>query len=116
MTQPDRPGQDDILLEDVLLALQKTFSRLSATTAARNTAELRDQARALIVGEVSFEFTVHVEPVPPARGGSEQAPGRSDTLRYCDDGTGFPLRLSGRIATDVRHSEAASPDASGVSP
>ena len=56
-TPPKPPAAEppaDVMLEDVLLALQKTFSRLSATTAQRNAEEFRDQARALIVGDVDF--------------------------------------------------------------
>lgn len=121
-TPPKPPAAEppaDVMLEDVLLALQKTFSRLSATTGQRNAEEFRDQARALIVGDVDFEFTVQVAPAltakPPqaaTRGSRLKAaaaaaePARPDTLRYCADGGGFPLKLSGRIATDVRHAEA----------
>lgn len=98
------------LLEDVLIALQKTFSRLSATTATLNAEEFRDKARALIVGEVNFDIALNVEPtvVPNSDGSLPSAPGN---LRYCSDGSGFPLKLSGRIATDVRHAEAAPPAA-----
>lgn len=121
-TPPKPPAAEppaDVMLEDVLLALQKTFSRLSATTAQRNAEEFRDQARALIVGDVDFEFTVQVAPALSAKPALAAAPGRRlkaaaapaeparpDTLRYCADGGGFPLKLSGRIATDVRHAEA----------
>ncbi|MCO5975180.1 hypothetical protein [Ideonella oryzae] len=113
------PSPNDVMLEDVLLALQKTFSRLSATTGQRNAEEFRDQARALIVGDVDFEFTVQVAPALSAKPAAAAAPGRRlkaaaapaeparpDTLRYCAEGGGFPLKLSGRIATDVRHAEA----------
>ena len=94
------------LLEDVLIALQKTFSRLSSTTAARESEEFRDKARALIVGEVEFEITLNIEPtlVPDSKGVLPAKPGN---LRYCADKSGFPIRLNGRIATDLRHSEAA---------
>lgn len=121
-TPPKPPAAEppgDVMLEDVLLALQKTFSRLSATTGQRNAEEFRDQARALIVGDVDFEFTVQVAPALSAKSAAAAAPGRRlkaaaaaaeparpDTLRYCAEGGGFPLKLSGRIATDVRHAEA----------
>lgn len=121
-TPPKPPAAEppaDVMLEDVLLALQKTFSRLSATTAQRNAEEFREQARALIVGDVDFEFTVQVAPALSAKPAAAAAPGRRlkaaaasaeparpDTLRYCAEGGGFPLKLSGRIATDVRHAEA----------
>ncbi|WP_374586790.1 hypothetical protein [Ideonella dechloratans] len=80
-TPPKPPAAEppgDVMLEDVLLALQKTFSRLSATTAQRNAEEFRDQARALIVGDVDFEFTVQVAPAEgrgrPCRAGAARHP------------------------------------------
>lgn len=96
------------LLEDVLVALQKTFSRVSSITAARNSDEFRDQARALIVGEVGFEITLNIEPalVPDSTGA---LPAKPDHLRYCTDTSGFPIKLSGRIVSDLRHSEAPTP-------
>jgi hypothetical protein len=78
-TPPKPPAAEppaDVMLEDVLLALQKTFSRLSATTAQRNAEEFRDQARALIVGDVDFEFTVQVAPALSAKPSPAAAPGR----------------------------------------
>jgi hypothetical protein len=109
-------GPPDVaMLEDVLLALQKTFSRLSATTAQRAAPEHQRKARALIVGEVNFDLTLNVAPVfntPRAarktRGAgsadslSSAPPPVADQLRYCADGSGFPLKLSGRISTDLR--------------
>lgn|SRR5574337_1647681 len=101
------------LLEDVLLALQKTFSRLSATTGARSAEEFRGMALALIVGDVNFEITLNVAPIAiPGDDGS--LPKRPDNLRYCADGSGFPLKLAGRIATDVRHAEAPAATRTGT--
>jgi len=103
MSDADTPPQqpDAAMLEDVLVALQKTFSRLSATTATRGSDEHRDKARALIVGDVAFEISLNVAPQPGHD--SEGSALAAEHLRYCADGSGFPLKLSGRIATDVRH-------------
>lgn len=95
------PDGGGVMLTDVLLALQKTFSRLSGITAERNAAELRSQPRALIVGDVAFDITLNVAPADIAAGKTA-----SDSLVYRGDGTGFALRLQGRIATDIRHEEA----------
>jgi hypothetical protein len=104
-TPPAATPPDPTLLEDVLVALQKTFSRLSATTAALNDEEHRDKARALIVGDVNFEIALNIDPVAvPNSDGT--MPAKMGNLRYCADGSGFPIKLSGRIATDVRHAEA----------
>lgn len=115
MTDPVVSSEDPALLDDVLLALQKTFSRLSAVTSERTTPEHREKARALIVGDVNFEMTINVAPTsvpkpaaalaPDAVSAPAPAPGLNDYLRYCADGSGFPLKLSGRISTDLRLKE-----------
>lgn len=112
----------EVLLSDILLALQKTFSRLSGVTAVRSSEEFRNKPLALIVGDVNFDVTLNVAPaaVNPLRDGESRA--TTDSLRYCSSpGEGFSLRLQGRIATDVRHEEAPEPPsdatlASGSSP
>lgn len=114
MSEPVSPRDDPALLDDVLLALQKTFSRLSAVTSERTTAEHREKARALIVGDVNFEMTINVAPTVAAKlvaadvsgeAAAAAAPALMDRLRYCGDGSGFPLKLSGRISTDLRLKE-----------
>jgi hypothetical protein len=118
MSDPVSPLGSPALLDDVLLALQKTFSRLSAVTSERTAPEHREKARALIVGDVNFEMTINVAPtsaakpaaaVPPDAAAAPQdapsAPVLNDYLRYCADGSGFPLKLSGRISTDLRLKE-----------
>lgn len=71
-------------LEDILVALQKSFSRLSYRTAQAP----EDAARALIVGKVDFEIVLNAEP-------------RGDQLRYEKTGS-MNLRLKGQISTDIR--------------
>lgn len=113
------PPEPVVLLDDVLLALQKTFSRLSAVTSQRTaTPALREKARALIVGDVDFEMTVNVAPIAAPKAVAPEASGEAaataapvpmDRLRYCSDGSGFPLKLSGRISTDLRLKEPEPP-------
>jgi len=69
-----------------LVALQKTLSRVS-----RDSANVpAEQARSLIVGNVAFDVALKCELVP-----------ESLHLTLRTDGGGFPLNLSGQIATDV---------------
>lgn len=115
MSDPVSPLGSPALLDDVLLALQKTFSRLSAVTSERTAPEHREKARALIVGDVNFEMTINVAPTSAAKPAAavpadaaaapQDAPVLNDYLRYCADGSGFPLKLSGRISTDLRLKE-----------
>jgi hypothetical protein len=98
------PAGEDVMLTDILLALQKTFSRVSGITAERNTANFKGQPLALIVGDVAFDITLNVAPGAVSAGRAN-----SDSLRYCADGTGMVLRLQGRVATDIRHEEAPHP-------
>jgi hypothetical protein len=81
------------MLVDVLIALQKTFSRLSEQTAE---SEKVKPARplALVTGDVTFDLSMNVQPV---------ASGKDwDNLAYNASGVGIGLRLSGKISTDVR--------------
>lgn len=127
------------MLEDVLLALQKTFSRLSASTGMRVTDEHKDKALAMIVGDVDFEIKLNVEPVgtaqPDAAEDKRRKPARAkaragdavsasrtdavpsessptfDRLRCRADGGGMALTLRGRVATDLRIKAAPSDEA-----
>ena len=119
MSDAAPPPEPVAMLDDVLLALQKTFSRLSAVTSQRTaTPALREKARALIVGDVDFEMTVNVAPTAAQKAAAPEASGEAaataapvamDRLRYCSDGSGFPLKLSGRISTDLRLKESEPP-------
>lgn len=71
-------------LDGLLLALQKTLSRVSRDSASVPA----DQARALIVGPVSFDLSVRCRFAQP------------DEL-VLDSQDGWPLRLSGQISPDV---------------
>lgn len=100
----------EILLSDVLIALQKTFSRLSGVTAVRTNEEFRSQPLAIIVGDVNFELSLNVAPAAVHSSHPGESRAKSDSLRYCSSpNEGFSLRLQGRIATDVRHEEAHQP-------
>jgi hypothetical protein len=122
-TKKPTPGKD-VLLEDVLLALQKTFSRVSAHTSTRVTEGNKDKALALIVGDVDFQMTLHVEPLPPEPGSIKRAQAegserpRFDRLRYQPEGGGIELVLKGRVSTDIRikHQDAASAPNADVDP
>jgi hypothetical protein len=101
---------NQLLLSDVLLALQKTFSRISGITAVRNSNEFKGQPLALIVGDVAFDLTLNVAPMLSPALSADLSTSKCDSLRYCANvGEGFPLRLQGRIATDIRHEEATQP-------
>lgn len=74
-----------VTVDDVLVALQKTFSRVSARSASVGAGA----ARALVTGNVQFDISI-----PVAFDGDSQ-------LIVAPAG-GQPLRLNGQIATDVR--------------
>lgn len=74
-----------IALEDVIVALQKSFSRVSTTSALVPP----EHARALVVGQVGFELTLRVEPENDNR------------LLYNSVGP-MELKLTGQINTDIR--------------
>lgn len=80
-----KPRSQPPTVDRFLVALQKTLSRVS-----RDSAEVPpDQARALIVGEVSFGVELRVRL-------------RDDEKLELDEEAGVPLQLSGRITSDVR--------------
>jgi len=75
---------EDKTVDRMLIALQKTLSRVS-----RDSADVpEDQARALIVGSVSFELHVQCEL------------GVGEKLMLSED-KGNPLTLTGQITSDV---------------
>lgn len=78
-----------IKLDEALVALQKSFSRLSRTTGkAQDNNKEQDEAMALIVGNVEFEIELNTE---------------FDAEHiYIDDSGTVQLRLKGEIATDIR--------------
>ncbi len=96
--------KEPVLLEDILVALQKTFSRVSRSTGQRDTAGQTNQACALIVGNVNFEFSLNVEPC------TNKSSGVPSNLCYSPNQEGFALKLAGVITTDVRHTEMAKGD------
>lgn len=85
-------------LDQILIGLQKTFSRVNAATAERITDEHIDKARAMIVGDVQFQLSLTVVPAAPALDGAI-----SDSFLYSNQaGEGISLTLSGIINTDIR--------------
>lgn len=78
----EEPGA--IALDDILIALQKTFSRISA----RSAHVPGDQARAIIAGEVEFDMSVKLEPT-------------EDRLIHAATGS-ILLNVKGTLQTDVR--------------
>lgn len=82
-------------LDEVLIALQKSFSRVSAKS--REVAP--ENARSMIVGKVDFELTLRVHP-------------EADILRYKADGN-MQLKLNGVINQDIRAAHAADLAGSG---
>jgi hypothetical protein len=103
-------------LDEVLIALQKSFSRVSKQT-ARSTSDSPEKARALIVGEVNFEITIPVTPVTQVTSEVREVfaadviaepndvntnKPRFDKLRYQPEGNAISLKLCGTISTDIR--------------
>ncbi|HEX6746538.1 MAG TPA: hypothetical protein VF092_04525 [Longimicrobium sp.] len=91
---PDTPI--DPTLDDVLVALQKSFSRVSARSADLPA----DAARALVVGKVNFDIGLKTNII-------------ADRL-VVNAGGAIELKLSGTIQQDIR--EVASPPAGETTP
>lgn len=70
-------------VDQLLIALQKTFSRVSRDSAGL----AKDDARALIAGPVEFELMLGCSLT-------------GDRLHVCEGG-GMPLRLKGRVLPDL---------------
>jgi hypothetical protein len=99
-------------LEEILVALQKTFSRLSSKT-GEHKGKMPDEACALIMGNVEFEVDMNVQPVndpdkvvEALKTGGNFENVRFDKLSYCPSGSGIGLKLKGIIRTDIRVGDA----------
>lgn len=91
-SSPKGQAEDTPLtLEAVLIALQKTFSRVSAQSAEVP----EEQARALVTGPVQFSFSLKLDP-------------QGDSLHLSPRGN-IEMNLSGTIDTDVRITDEESP-------
>lgn len=77
-------------VDQLLIALQKTFSRVSRDSAGL----AKDDARALIAGPVEFELMLGCELT-------------GDRLQVCEGG--MPLRLKGRVLPDLGIEVAGEP-------
>jgi len=89
--QQTAPRAEAPFLEEVLVALQKSFSRVN-----NQSAEVPEhQARALMVGDVDFQLSLNVDPYRDAEHAT------ADRL-LVKSGGGISLTLSGRIDTDIR--------------
>jgi hypothetical protein len=92
MASPGGPSSEgvsqDPTLDDVLLALQKSFSRVSAAT-SRADVEGGDQPRSIITGPIDFDMTVTGDVVYG-----------EDRLRIHQPGA-ITLRIHGSIRHDV---------------
>ncbi len=71
-------------LDDVIIALQKSFSRVSA----RSADVPAENARAMVVGQISFDLSLRANP-------------DDDKLRLDSRGA-IELKFSGTLDTDVR--------------
>ena len=87
-TSEKRPSEKDkngkLRLDEAIVALQKSFSRVSAKSAEIS----QEKARAMVTGQVTFEMSLKVQP-------------EKDYL-YIDSNGTVDLRLSGMIDTDIR--------------
>ena len=73
-----------LTLDDVVVALQKSFSRVSG----RSAEVPRESPRAMVTGQVSFEISLKVDP--------------DEDFLYLNANGAIDMRLSGVIDTDVR--------------
>lgn len=95
------------MLEDVLIALQKSFSRLSEQTAVSDK-KVPGRPLALMTGDVEFDISMSMQPVATDNDW--------DSLAYSPSGGGIALRLSGKISTDLRVNPDAGADPNGKKP
>ncbi|MEE9350968.1 MAG: hypothetical protein V3U78_01810 [Thiotrichaceae bacterium] len=84
MSEPKNENTVSESLDDVIITLQKTFSRISEKSA--NVPE--EQARALVTGIVNFEISTTVNP-------------EGDRLIVTKSGE-VQITLKGQIETDIR--------------
>tara|TARA_R110002111_G_scaffold18776_1_gene45886 strand:+ start:148 stop:477 length:330 start_codon:yes stop_codon:yes gene_type:complete len=101
MTSSERSpsnGMSAVSLDDVLVALQKSFSRLSASS--RSVPD--ENARALITGVVDFEITSDFEMALSPNASLDDS---ADVLIQQSNGT-IRMTLKGQVETDIRLTEA----------
>ncbi|MBX3317939.1 MAG: hypothetical protein KF902_13875 [Phycisphaeraceae bacterium] len=91
---PAGAGADIASLDEILVALQKSFSRLSASSREVSP----ENARAMITGTVQFELTAKFTVSKSSAAGPYDPP---DVLMHRDDGS-LDLKLSGTLETDTR--------------
>jgi hypothetical protein len=94
-----KPSAKQPNLDDVVIALQKSFSRVSA----RSASVPPENARAMVVGQVKFDMTI--------RTNLEEG----DKLR-ADPGGAIELKFSGTLDTDVRTVEVETPKKGSPNP
>ena len=85
--QKEESQEKKLTLDDVVIALQKTFSRVSARSASVPV----ENARALVTGQVNFTLSLKVDP-------------QGDYLHPASNGS-VDLNLAGVIDTDIRSEE-----------
>lgn len=95
----DSPSPHDPTLDDVIVALQKSFSRVSE--ASRDVPP--EQARALVTGNVGFEISARFDITNKADGSSDDRP---DVLVHRQSGA-IELKLTGHVETDARIRDAS---------
>lgn len=85
MPEDVKSSSQKITLEHIIISLQKSFSRVSATGGQIP----KEQSRARIVGNVNFTIKLNLEP------------GEDDHLMFDNHGS-IELQLAGEIDTDIR--------------
>lgn len=85
---PGPPVGGEATLTDALIALQKSFSRVSEQTGINQAAD-NDRPRSLITGPIEFEMTLVGDVTEPR-----------DQLRIHNDGA-ITLRVKGSIRHDI---------------
>lgn len=81
------PSQKELSLDDLLVNIQKSLSRVSS----RSATVPENQARSIIYGDVDFSIELKIE-------------GEGDKLFVKKDGS-VKLSMSGKISADVRNDE-----------
>lgn len=85
---PAKP-KEAITLEDIMISLQKSFSRVSYKTAQAQRKNEGAGALAIISGPVEFQVTLKVRP------------GEDETILYDEKGS-VELSLKGEVTPDIR--------------
>ncbi len=90
-TDPPAPGEAEkpVMLEDVVTALQKTFSRVSSTTQV-NMMKNPESPTARLGRMIEFDATIRV------------SPHEGDYLKLASDGP-IDLRFKGQIQNDIEY-------------